>query len=259
MTLTVARSRLLPASPRVHRARARGVRRAQNVSVERAGITARQVSGEGEELVRRLRRCAEVTSESFGRSRSDAPAVLDALVRKVRHSGPSFALVEAVEGDTEVVCGCADVTTLPASGSRASREPLVARVPQALGLTESGAFAYVSGMCVLPSYRKRGAGRALLEACEACARRMTPRPSAVALHVESDNEGAIALYESCGYVRVIEREVDDAFGRMSRALGGLVGGGGKKRILMTRDLPHDEAVANEADAWIGAHRERIDG
>ena len=220
----------------------------EKCSVACAGIVARQVSGEGEELVRKLRRCAEVTSESFGRSRSDAPAVLDALVRKVRHSGSSFALVEAFEVDGEVVCGCADVTTLPASGSRASREPLVARVPQALGLTESGAFAYVSGMCVLPSYRKRGVGRTLLEACEACARRMTPTPSAVALHVESDNEGAIALYESCGYVRVIEREVDDAFGRMSRALGGLVGGGGKKRILMTRALPDDGSIRPGIDA-----------
>ena len=70
-----------------------------------------------------------------------------------------------------------------------------------------------------------------MEACETCARKMTPTPAAMALHVDSDNEGAIALYEGCGYVRVVEREVDDAFGRMSRAFGSLVGGGAKKLLM----------------------------
>ncbi|ABO94344.1 predicted protein [Ostreococcus lucimarinus CCE9901] len=230
-----------PSRPRV--APARASRRSRVAAPPRA-IGVRQVAGEGAALVDRLRACAEVTAESFGADESSAVSVLDGLVRKVRYSGDAFALLEAYDdgasdGEEERLCGCADVTALPAFGPRASKETLVARVPIALGLTEQSNYAYLSGMCVRESHRRRGVGVKLLEACETCARKMTPTPAAMALHVDSDNEGAIALYEGCGYARVIEREVDDAFGRMSRALGGLVGGK-KKKILMSKWLSSRE-------------------
>lgn len=201
-----------------------------------ASVVVRQVAGEGDELVRKLKTCASVTAASFGPGRSDAVSVLDGLVRKIKYSGEAFVLLEAVEEDEEgggdgACLGCADVTALPAFGPRASKEALVARVPMALGLTEQSNFAYVSGMCVDPGHRRRGVGVKLLEACESYARRMTPTPAVIALHVDGDNEAAIALYEGCGYVRVVEREVDDAFGRMSRAFGSLVGGGAKKLLM----------------------------
>jgi len=229
-------------------ARARGHRRARAPT---RAIGVRQVAGEGEALVDKLRACAKVTSESFGAEKSSAVSVLDGLVRKIKYSGDAFVLLEAYDdGDGEDadadairLCGCADVTALPAFGPRASKEALVARVPIALGLTEQSNFAYLSGMCVSERYRRRGVGMKLLEACETCARKMTPTPAAMALHVDSDNEGAIALYEGCGYVRVVEREVDDAFGRMSRALGGLVGGG-RKKILMSKWLGSRESSSS---------------
>ena len=57
--------------------------------------------------------------------------------------------------------------------------------------------------------------------------------------MDGDNEAAIALYEGCGYVRVVEREVDDAFGRMSRAFGSL---GRREENL---DAQVDQGVAKQ--------------
>ena len=70
---------------------------------------------------------------------------------------------------------------------------------------------------------------------------MTPTPAVIALHVDGDNEAAIALYEGCGYVRVVEREVDDAFGRMSRAFGSLRGRRRKENL----DAQVDQGVAKQ--------------
>lgn len=204
-------------------------------------IAARQVSGEGAALVERLRACADVTATAFENSESTrnnarANDVLEGLIRKARHQGDAFALIEAYDESDGRTCGCADVTALSVSGRGASAEGVVRRVPEALGLTERARYAYLSGMCVRRECRRRGVGKTLLEACERCARKMEPRPCAMALHVDGDNEGAIALYEGRGYARAVEREVDDAFGRASRALGGLWGGKKTKKILMWKWL-----------------------
>ena len=76
----------------------------------------------------------------------------------------------------------------------------------------------------------------------------------MALHVDGDNEGAIALYEGRGYARAVEREVDDAFGRASRALGGLWGGKKTKKILMWKWLiASSRVVARDWNAMVLQH------
>lgn len=55
------------------------------------------------------------------------------------------------------------------------------------------------GVMVAAAHRRRGVGRALLEAADGWARRSGI--SKLELHVFPYNEGAIALYEACGYVR----------------------------------------------------------
>ena len=195
-----------------------------------------QVSGEGDALVASLRRCADVTARAFG---DDGVAVLDGMVRKIRYSGEAFVLLEATRaeasGEDRTVVGCVDLTRLPAYGPKASKETLVQRVPEALGLTEQGHFAYLSGMAVLPECRRRGVGAHLLKACDEYAGRMDPKPAAIALHVDADNEAAIGLYQKYGYAKIIEREVDDAFGRLNRAFVKAFGSG-KKKVLMVRWL-----------------------
>ena len=99
--------------------------------------------------------------------------VLEGLIRKARHQGDAFALIEAYDEERRRrTCGCADVTALPVSGRGASAEGVVRRVPEALGLTEHARYAYLSGMCVRRECRRRGVGKTLLEACERCARKM---------------------------------------------------------------------------------------
>jgi L-phenylalanine/L-methionine N-acetyltransferase len=55
------------------------------------------------------------------------------------------------------------------------------------------------GLMVAPEWRRRGAGRALLEAAERWARDTGVRK--LELHVFPHNDAAIALYEQAGYVR----------------------------------------------------------
>ncbi len=55
-------------------------------------------------------------------------------------------------------------------------------------------FSWIATVGVLPAWRGRGIGRALMEACEA--RLPTPR---IRLTVRQDNDIAIRLYESLGY------------------------------------------------------------
>jgi putative acetyltransferase len=55
------------------------------------------------------------------------------------------------------------------------------------------------GLMVAASHRRRGVGRALMEAAEAWAREVGVRK--LELHVFPYNGGAIALYESLGYER----------------------------------------------------------
>jgi ribosomal-protein-alanine N-acetyltransferase len=58
----------------------------------------------------------------------------------------------------------------------------------------SQGFSWIATIAVLPAYRRRGIGRALLRACEA--QLQTPR---VKLSVRESNRAAIRLYEQEGY------------------------------------------------------------
>lgn len=62
---------------------------------------------------------------------------------------------------------------------------------------ESKGLSWIATIAVLPTYRQRGIGRALLEMCEA--KLTTPR---IRLCVRTDNVSAIRLYEQAGYQRV---------------------------------------------------------
>jgi [ribosomal protein S18]-alanine N-acetyltransferase len=55
----------------------------------------------------------------------------------------------------------------------------------------------IYSLAVDARFARRGVGRALLQACEAYARRH--RREALTLEVRYDNASAIALYESCGF------------------------------------------------------------
>jgi ribosomal-protein-alanine N-acetyltransferase len=59
-------------------------------------------------------------------------------------------------------------------------------------------MAWIATIGVLPEYRGRGIGRALLAACE---KQLAGVPS-VRLNVRTSNKAAIGLYQSCGYERV---------------------------------------------------------
>lgn len=58
----------------------------------------------------------------------------------------------------------------------------------------SQGFSWIATIAVLPEYRRKGIGRALLHACEAQLK--TPR---VRLSVRATNQSAITLYEQEGY------------------------------------------------------------
>ena len=58
----------------------------------------------------------------------------------------------------------------------------------------SQGFSWIATVAVLPEYRRKGIGRALLHACEAQLR--TPR---LRLSVRMTNQSAITLYEQEGY------------------------------------------------------------
>lgn len=58
-------------------------------------------------------------------------------------------------------------------------------------------LAWIATIGVLPEYRGRGIGRALMQACEA----QIPTPS-IRLCVRFSNQAAIHLYESMGYAHV---------------------------------------------------------
>ena len=58
----------------------------------------------------------------------------------------------------------------------------------------SQGFSWIATIAVLPEYRRKGIGRALLQACEAQLK--TPR---LKLSVRTANQAAISLYEQEGY------------------------------------------------------------
>ena len=63
---------------------------------------------------------------------------------------------------------------------------------------EAGQFAYIETIEVLPDMRGRGIGNELLRRVEESAREKGA--GAIWLHVESQNAGAIRLYEAHGYM-----------------------------------------------------------
>ena len=91
--------------------------------------------------------------------------------------------------------------------------------------------AWIGGVGVVPSERRRGTGRALMEAVQDEARRRGV--DRVWLEVIVENTNAVALYEQLGYANVRDVEV-----------WSLPGGDGDAS-------PVDPAVAHE---WIRAHR-----
>jgi len=62
---------------------------------------------------------------------------------------------------------------------------------------QSQGFSWIATIGVLPEYRRRGIGKALLRACESGI--STPR---IRLSVRIENSAAIRLYEGEGYQRV---------------------------------------------------------
>ena len=74
--------------------------------------------------------------------------------------------------------------------------------------------AEIGNICVLPELRGQGVGRKLME--ELLNILKSVEVTRVFLEVESDNEGAIALYEKCGFVRYNERK--DYYGKGRDAL-----------------------------------------
>jgi [ribosomal protein S18]-alanine N-acetyltransferase len=87
---------------------------------------------------------------------------------------------------------------------RAPHRPVIAAIIDdelagyALVALRKGARALrIYSLAVDARFARRGVGRALLQACEAYARRH--RRAALTLEVRYDNASAIALYESCGF------------------------------------------------------------
>ena len=84
----------------------------------------------------------------------------------------------------------------PSAGDRGDHRRR-ARGLCACGAAQGARALRIYSLAVDARFARRGVGRALLQACEAYARRH--RRAALALEVRYDNRPAIALYESCGF------------------------------------------------------------
>jgi ribosomal protein S18 acetylase RimI-like enzyme len=71
------------------------------------------------------------------------------------------------------------------------------RVAGKAGLNRDGDLGYLFGVGVLPQYRRRGCGRALLALL--LSRYFSERRMPVILEVAEGNKAAVALYRSCGF------------------------------------------------------------
>jgi RimJ/RimL family protein N-acetyltransferase len=80
-----------------------------------------------------------------------------------------------------------------------SSEGIVGRISLARDAHPASEHVADLGLMVAASHRRRGVGRALMEAAEAWAREVGVRK--LELHVFPYNDAAIALYESLGYER----------------------------------------------------------
>ncbi|KAL6897320.1 hypothetical protein ACP4OV_007016 [Aristida adscensionis] len=93
-------------------------------------------------------------------------------------------------------------------------------------------YFYVSGIAVLPSFRRRKVGTALLKACEALA--LQWRHRFMALRAYEDDYGARGLYSKAGY-RVVSRDPD-----------WVTWIGRRRRVLMIKELPvHDHQIEQQ--------------
>ncbi|KAL5196525.1 hypothetical protein ABZP36_000037 [Zizania latifolia] len=199
--------------------------------VREAGWGVRQIGRVGEEM----RRVALVQAEAF-----HVPValfndfffdffkaeVLSALIYRVRNSPPDrYACLVAEEADVvvqqsqapyEEIVGVVDCTV--------QNEDDILKNLQ--GVDE---YFYVSGIAVLPSFRRRKVGTALLKACDALA--LQWRHSFLALRAYEDDDGARGLYSKAGY-RVVARDP-----------GWVTWVGRRRRVLMIKELPiHDHQI-----------------
>jgi len=93
-------------------------------------------------------------------------------------------------------------------------------------------YLYVSGIAVLPSFRRRKVGTALLKACEALG--LQWRHRFMVLRAYEDDDGARGLYAKEGY-RVVSRDPD-----------WVTWVGRRRRVLMIKELPvHDDMIQQQ--------------
>ncbi|KAM3273603.1 hypothetical protein ACQJBY_043043 [Aegilops geniculata] len=156
--------------------------------------------------------------------------VLAALIYKLRNSPPDrYACLVAEEADEllqlqsqatfEKIIGVVDCTV--------QDEGDILRNLQ--GVQE---YFYVSGIAVLPSFRRRKVGTALLKACEVLA--LEWRQRFMALRAYEDDSSARGLYAKAGY-RVVSRDP-----------GWVTWVGRRRRVLMIKDLPvHDAQIQQQ--------------
>ncbi|CAD7698315.1 unnamed protein product [Ostreobium quekettii] len=116
--------------------------------------------------------------------------VLDSLLVKLHYNPSDMFAVLVAESPLGAILGVVEVSVQ-------SDPAVLGRMPDATS------YAYVSSMAVQPADRRRGLGSALLSAAEAVAEGWGEGP--LALHVYSDNEGAVRLYAGAGY-REVARE-----------------------------------------------------
>ncbi|GJN24919.1 hypothetical protein PR202_gb12697 [Eleusine coracana subsp. coracana] len=199
--------------------------------VREAGWDVRSMRRVGEEM----RRVAQVQAEAF-----HVPValfndffydffkaeVLSALIYRVRNSPPdryACLVAEDPEPDTqpsqapfEKIVGVVDCTV----------QDEVDVLKQIKGVDE---YLYVSGIAVLPSFRRRKVGTALLKACETLA--LQWRHRFMALRAYEDDDGACGLYSKAGY-KVVSRDPD-----------WVTWVGRRRCVLMIKELPiHDNEM-----------------
>ena len=158
----------------------------------------------------------------------DQAEVLAALIYKLRNSPPDrYACLVAEEADEpsqsqapfEKIIGVVDCTV--------QDEGDILRNLQ--GVQE---YFYVSGIAVLPSFRRRKVGTALLKACEVLA--LEWRQRFMALRAYEDDSSARGLYAKAGY-RVVSRDPE-----------WVTWVGRRRRVLMVKDLPvHDAQIQQQ--------------
>ncbi|WVZ62652.1 hypothetical protein U9M48_012372 [Paspalum notatum var. saurae] len=200
-----------------------------------AGWGVRRMARVGEEM----RRVAQVQAEAF-----HVPValfndfffdffkaeVLSALIYKVRNSPPDrYACLVAEEAETaatqlsqapyEKIIGVVDCTVQ-------GEDDVVKH------LQGADEYLYVSGIAVLPSFRRRKVGTALLKACEALG--LQWRHKFMVLRAYEDDDGARGLYAKAGYV-VVSRDPD-----------WVTWVGRRRRVLMIKELPvHDTQIEHK--------------